>query len=410
MCIERSRTTTLDVSVDASGWGLPHPGCACDKDGRGRLLPSEGNPCEWHFAFESFATPERSKRICTLDVDFHEPYQGEQVELALGACQFFDLTFPQLTGLSWKGSETNHANHTFSRSPFTPTVRSLSFEGAWDGLFTQVNNLTSLTFVNYEDPIDVETLRLFMLNNQSLESLSLDIFCHEGSLTGPPANLPNLKSFSFHFCDTITSTVVHIPALQRLSSLQISSEGVPHAGGIVLAATGDGISLLVETVLRDVQEVWRGLTRDAQPTIRCVRLCGYSEDGRDGYWGSDGSAILPLLADAHTLEVGRDYLLLWYDEFLDDLKQFGPQLKTIRFELEEGTEPFEDRGDVYNRWGGKLLDQIEELVKYRFEDGHPFSVVERMVICETERESRLQNYVWRCFYGGRRLGQYVRPE
>jgi len=101
-------------------------------------------------------------------------------------------------------------------------------------------------------------------------------------------------------------------------------------------------------------------------------------------------------------------LSCWYRGFLNDLKQLGPQLKTIRFELEGNTEPFKDRADVYGGWGGEVLDKIEELVKYRFKHGCPFSAVERMVVSETEKEGRLQDYVWRCFYGDRGLGQYVR--
>ena len=116
------------------------------------------------------------------------------------------------------------------------------------------------------------------------------------------------------------------------------------------------------------------------------------------------------MADVHTLEVGHGYLPYWYWGFLDDLKQLGPQLKTIHFELEEGAEPFQDRADVYNRRGGRLLAQIKELVKYWFEHGRPFSAVERMVVGETERDGRLQDYVWRCFYGDRGLCQCVGPD
>ena len=123
----------------------------------------------------------------------------------------------------------------------------------------------------------------------------------------------------------------------------------------------------------------------------------------------DGHVVIPLLADAHTLEIGRDYLLWWYEGFLDDLKQLGPQLKTIRFEIPDGTGPFKDSHGLYDRWRGEVLDKVEDLVKYRFDHGRPFSVVERMVVDETERMRRQQDYVWRCFYGDRGLSQYVRP-
>jgi len=93
MCAERSQTTPLDVMVDASGWGLVHLGCTCDRDDRERLLPNERNPCEWHFPFEALATPEHSKRIRTLDVDFKVPYgreRGARVGQLLALC--FDFS------------------------------------------------------------------------------------------------------------------------------------------------------------------------------------------------------------------------------------------------------------------------------------------------------------------------------
>ena len=410
MCIERSQTTPLDVTVDANGWGLVRLGCTCDRDDRERLLPNERNPCEWHFASEALATPEHSKRIRSLVVGYRKPYYcGDMVELALRSCQFFALSFPQLITLGSDTEYSEHAKYTFSRSPFTPTIRSSSFNGLWRDPHTQANNLTSLTLEGCHDGINAEAFRLFILSNQSLESLSLDLYHFEGDINGPPVNLPNLKSLTLRFCPRSVTGIIRIPTLRHLSSLDISLEGISDVTEVILTATVDGFTILVHTTLRDVMGVWEDLTRDARPTIRHVRYCKYSE-GQD--WESDfnGSVVIPLLADAHTLEIGRDYLLWWYSGFLDDLKQLGPQLKTIRFEIPEDTEPFKDRADVYGRFRGKLLDQIEELVKYRFEQGRPFAVVERMVVAEAGRVDRMQDYVWRCFYGDRGLDQYIRPE
>ena len=409
MCVERSQTAPLDVTVNASGWGLVRLGCTCDRDHRERLLPNERNPCEWHFPFEALATPEHSKRIRTLVVDFRKPYYGNLVELALGSCEFFALSFPQLTTLGWDVGDSEHSKYTFSRSPFTPTIRFLSFNGPWRDFYTQASNLTSLTLAGCHHGIDAEAFRLFMLSNQSLESLSLDLYHCKGDINGPPVNLPDLKSLTLCFCPESVLKIIRVPSIQHLSSLDISLEGISTVTEVILTATVDGFTVLVKTTLRNVIGIWEGLTQDAQPTIRQVRYCNYSE-GQD--WESDfnGSVVIPLLADAHTLEIGRDYLLWWYSGFSDDLKQLGPQLKTIRFEIPEDTEPFKDRADVYGRCGGKLLDQIEELVKYRFEQGRPFSVVERMVVAEAGRVDRMQDYVWRCFYGDRGLDQYIRPE
>lgn len=188
MCLERSQGVALDVTVDACPWGRAHPGCTCDEDTRRKLLPNEYIPCEWHFTFESLATPEHSKRIRTLDIELagtlHRIPYAERTEFALGSCQFFALSFPQLTSLGWKTGETDHANHilqlTLHSHCTLPVLR-----GILGRLFTQVNNLTSLRFVQCEDDINVETFRLFMLNNQSLESLSLDVVNLEGNSKAP---------------------------------------------------------------------------------------------------------------------------------------------------------------------------------------------------------------------------------
>ena len=404
MCLERTHSATLDVTVNASGEGQVDLGCTCDKDKRGRFLPNEINPCERHFVFESLATPIHSKRIHVLNIDFHSPHDlppSETVELSLGSCRFFTLSFPQLTDLRWDGAWLNYTNHLFHNPPFTPTVCSLSFVGSWDGIFTQVNNLTSLAFKNLEDDICIETFRLFMLNNRSLESFSLDIMPFDGVTKGPPVDLINLKLFSVRLCPVVLSTVICVPALQRLSSLRISYEDVD-SEGVRLLATGDGITLDVVSFVNDIAVVWQDLVGHARPTIGHVYLHGCS---RICY----SSAAFLMLADARTLEVGRAYLPLWYDSFLGDLKQLGPQLKTIRFEVWEEMEPFGEGDYEDEMYGHESLDSIEELVKYRFEDGRPFSAVERLVVCESERSNRQQDYVWRCFYDDRKLGQYVRP-
>ena len=411
MCLKRSYPAALDVTVGAYEGGRVLPGCTCDKDRRGRLLPNEGNPCEWHFTFESLATSVHSKRIRTLSIDFRYTSFGRypslgRKKLLLGGCRFFSMSFPQLTNLEWKSAEMGDTIHLFSNPPFTPTVSSLSFEGSWDGLFTRVKNLTSFTFMNYEDTIHVETFRLFMSNNRSLESLSLHITYFEGNTKGPPVDLLHLKSFTLPFYSEPLSTIIRIPALQRLSSLRISYEGA--CEDLKLVATGDGITLSV-VVLDDIAEVWQSLVGYAQPTIGHVSFCDYPQGCKDCSGNIDGSTIIPLLADAHTLEVGRDYLKFWYRDFLDDLKQLGSQLKTIRFEVWEEVNPYR-WGDYRDEMSGHdLLDKIEELVRHRFEIGRPFSAVERMVVCESERSNRQQGYVWRCFYGDRKLGQYVQP-
>ena len=405
MCLERNQPVTLEVTVDASEQGRVHLRCTCDKDNRWRLLPNERNPCEWHFQFECLTQDGHSKRVEKLNIDFDGLWipPEHRKQLALGGCRFFTLSFPKLTSLGWEEEITEHGNYIFSTPPFPPALRSLSFKGTWDGSVTQVNNLISFTFGNY-DTINIETIRLFILNNRSLESLEFVDTYFEGTSKGPPVNLFNLKSFRVDSSPKIVSTIVRIPALQRLSSLQISVEEGDD-DGFTLHATGDGIKLSTKSNLRDVAEVWNDLTGYARPTIRHVRL---HDDVEGGHFGGAGSTALSLLLDAHTLEIGNGYFPFWYDEFLDDLKELGPQLKTIRFAIWDELEPFESKADEYQNWGGGgLLDDIEELVKYRCEQGRPFSAVERMVISKSERSNRQQDYVWRCFYGSRKLSQYV---
>jgi len=118
------------------------------------------------------------------------------------------------------------------------------------------------------------------------------------------------------------------------------------------------------------------------------------------------------MMDAQTLEVGFNYLTGWYSSFWEDLKQLGTQLKTIRFEVSGDMEPCPAYDCIHDDFDCAMWDTIEDLVKYRFNQGRPFSAVERLVVSEKgekERENRLQAYVWRCFYGIRKLGQYVRP-
>jgi hypothetical protein len=412
MCLERSQAVTLDVTVDASKQVRVHKGCTCDKDERERLLPNEKVPCEWHFIFESLATPEHPGRIRTLNIDFCGTYYYYAIhrvgttELALGACRFFSLSFPQLTTLGWADPGADDVGYIFSNSPFTPTLRRLSLSGYWEGVLVQLSNLTSFTFAYDDDCISAEAFRLFMSNNRSLESLSLDVLGFEDDSKGPPIDLLNLKSFSVSSCSHILSTIIRVPALQYLSSLRITLDG--SVEGFILNATGDGITLSVETTLRNTAGAWQDLAGYARPAIRHVRFCDYPGNARSYGSDSGGRVVIPLLADAHTLEVGRDYLPFFYTGFLDDLKQLGPQLKIIRFEVWQEMEPSR-YDDEYRLWGSDVLDQIEDLVKYRFEQGRPFSVVERMVVSENERSNRLQDHVWRSFYGSRKLSQYVLP-
>ena len=404
MCLERSLPAPLEVKVDASEVGRNHPSCTCDEDRRERLLPDETDPCPLHFVFEALAESRHSKRIRMLNISFCEtgiPLRSS-VELVLGSCRFFTLPLLQLTSLDWNNEATPYANHLFSVPPFPPTLRSLSFKGSWHGQLTQVNNLTAFA-LDCDLALNAETFRTFMLNNQSLEKLSLHSFKFKGSPNGLPVHLSNLKSFSVRFPPKNLSSLVRVPDLQRLSSLCISEDNAED--WFTFRATGGGLVFSVESSLADIVGDWQDLTKHARPIIRHIRLQYYPEYGVPG--GRGGGAVISLFTDAHTLEVGYPYTTCFYNGFLDDLKQVGPRLKTIRFELPAETEPFQGTVE-YECWDGGMLDDIEDLVRRRFEQGQAFSSVERMVVSESERTNRVQDYIWRCFYG--RLERYVQPE
>ena len=404
-CLERSHPAPLDVTVDAGEVARACPGCTCDRDNRRRLLPNEMSPCEWHFQFESLVEPKHSDRIRGLAIDLDGGWTPVKRErLALGSCQFFTSSFPRLATLRWTNEETDHANYLFTTPPFPPTLRSLTYVGTWSTFFASVNNLTSFVFESDCGPggTSVEAVRLFMLNNQSLESLEFKYVDFEGDPKGPPVHLPNLKSLSIGIAYKELSTIIRVPALSRLSSLRISSQ--QHGSLYTLHATGDGITFFAKCLAREFTETWEDFTGYARPTIHHVRL----EDGPEVDSCGDHVTLLSLLSDVHTLEIGDCYFPFWYPGFMCDLKQLGPQLKIIRFAISDELEPFKGSNE-YGDWGGFFLDRIEELVKYRFEQGRPFSAVERMVVNRSERTNRQEDYVWRCFYGSHELSQYVRP-
>jgi len=315
--------------------------------------------------------------------------------LALGSCRFFTSTFPRLVDLEW-WSEGTHADYLFSTPPFVPPLRSLTYWGDWNSLVRQVNNLTFFSFFHKgTSQVSTEAFRLLMHNNSSLESLVLKGVDLKGNSKGPPVHLLNLKSLTVSSPSRKLSTVIRIPALQRLSSLQISSK----YGAYRLFAEGDDVTLTIKGS-NDIED-WENLTGYAKPVIRHIRLYDRPIPAGTAMVENTNNVAASLLANAQILEVGYTYLRGSYHGLWDDLKQLT-HLKTIRFEV------LNDRCLDYctdlecSRWNA-----IEDLVKYQFRKGRPFSVVERLVTSNSERENRLQAYMWRWFYGTHKLARYV---
>lgn len=373
------------------------------------------DPCEWHFQFESLADTKHPHRIRALDIDFGGTWWGpeeeraEKIRLELGSCRFFTSSFPQLTTLTWSDEGAEYASHLFSTSPFTPTLRSLSYAGPWDGMVAPVNNLTSLVIEgNGSDMTPMEDVRLLLLNNRLLESLGLGFVIFKDNSTGPPVLLSNLKSLNVGFADDRLSTIIRVPALQYLSSLRIGSDD---AESYTLYATGDGIVFSAKCSPGDLAETWEDYTGYyASPTIHHIRLED-SEPIRDYGFEIEynDSTFISVLSDAHTLEIGNGYFPCWYDTFLDDLKKLGPQLKTIRFAIPDELESFRGDGDGNWQQDSGLLNNIEDLVRYRFNQGRPLATVERMVTSKDERRNGEQGWTWKRFYNGRQLSEFVQP-
>ena len=268
----------------------------------------------------------------------------------------------------------------------------------------ELNNLTSFAYWGNRAVINAENFRAFFLNNQSLETLSLKGTRFEGSSDGPPVILSNLKSLTVDDPDRTLPTIFHVPALQRLSSLSIYPQKGFDFYWATFRATGDGITFIVEDLFDEILGIWKNLTGYARPTIEHVRLDNPDKVAVD-IDGADG--MITLLMDAHTLEIGLGYVPDFYPDFWDDLKELGPQLKTIRFEISEEPEAHDYEHEA---WCRALPENIQELVTHRFEQGRPFSAIERMVVSESERVNQQQDFVWRMFYNDYFLDEYVRRE
>ena len=414
MCLKRSRPLPLEVTVGTSNQQWVYTGCTCDEGERpGRFLPNKQTPCEWHFSFEPLTHSDNSKRIQVLNVNSSSGRFLQVPELE--SSWVFDLPLPRVTTPTWKNGETREAECLFSTPHALPNLQSVTIEGSWNHSLIYVNNLTSFTIKNLAWLLDAEKLRLFLLNNRSLESLEISTEI-ESITRGPPVDLLNLKSLCID-CDRSPwglswdlSPVLRVPALQRLSALQIFLED--ELGGLhTLRATGDGISLSMKSKAPNVASNWQRLTEYARPTIHHV--CVYDKQPANTVpYDYISAPITALMVDAHTVEIGLTYS--WYrdGEFWAELKRLGSQLKTVRFEVSEKVEPF--RGSNYSDSESEspfcvnhILEKVEDLVKCRFREGRPLSTVERMVTSEDKRVNQLQDDVWTRFFSGRDIWKHL---
>jgi hypothetical protein len=411
MCLKRSGDLPLDVRVVVWDPARNRDGCTCDKDAQGRLLPNGANPCEWHFVFEALAETKYTSRITALDCDFEAFHDAvppsANTPITLGSCSFFASSFPQLTDLAWNHNYGDRYGQLLQHQSFPRILRSLDFEGPWCDPIPQIRGLTSLTLHREYSP---EAMRVFLLENQSLESLSLTLsYDHAATSAGPPVKLPKLRFLGLEpeGPESWFPNYLHIPEISSLTSLQVFIIHDKYWPRLYVsrATGGSGFTFFLKCEGWAIEKTWETLTGHARPTIRHI----YVGDGTT-WTNRGGKYVIPLL-DAHTLEVELIYTHTsgWnYDTFWNRVKQAGPQLKTIRFEVSENMDPLHSRMDDPDL-DNLVFSGIEGLVKYRFERGRPFAVVERLVVSEDERVNRLQAHAWNSFYNSRGIGRYVVP-
>lgn len=433
----------LEVTVDINDKLRVPKGCSCKNDGWGKLLPNQQSPCEWHFSFELLAQPSVAERITLLRISsssqvltppsisrsftesswfhfsslyFHPSFSASAFQysswtpkLELTKCQFFLSTFQRLTTLVWDDEATKYARLFFSAPDALPELKSVTFEGRWHESLSlsRVANLTSFTIKRYLYTLNAEEFRLFLSNNTSLVSLeaSIDI---RGHTEGDPVVLPNLKSLSVDCDPEALSTILQVPAFQRLSTIWVSTKD-GRDDLYTIHATGEEVSLSAEAKALKVQDGWRSLTGHAKPTIHRVRVHDTHPEifpSRDSW-----KEFTPLMADARTVDLGLTYLAVWEDGLWDELKQLR-ELRVIRFEILEEMNPFgepcdpdEDLGDLNLLW-----DKIADLAEQRFRNGQPLQAVERIVVSEDEEIDRLQDVLWERFLEGRGVRNYFAPE
>ena len=410
-CLERSHAAPLEVTVDARSYGPAHQSCTCVKGEVLELIHNKADPCERHFVFESLVDPRHSGRIHTLNVVLDDGmFVSDEglVSLELNNCRFFQLRHLQLTNLEWEDLGQQWDSFLPYSGFFPPTLRSLSFRGFYGhDKLTNVKNLTSLTFDNDAEKMNAEGFRTFMLNNQSLETLSLGCIKLEGGPDGPPVTLSKLKSFSIYYSEVYSegtiSAIFRVPALQRLSSLSaFMTTEEDNRVWLTLCATGEDIMFTLKCDPECIQEAWQDLVEYAEPIIQRVRLEHWEGDDFNSVWS------IIWFAGAHTLEICRSLPCPSHGFWWRHMRQLGPQLKNIRFEmpLPEETGLFQDNDPRVEM----LFQAIEDLVVDSFKQGRPFSSVERMAVGESEQVKRQQGLIWRRFYDGRHLDQYILHE
>lgn len=297
-CLERSNPVPLEVTVDIRNLGLLY--LFFHNERPPMLITDAQKSSERDVTPETHVKEDHWERIRTLNL---------RLDKNLGP-----QTFPMSLDLPW------------FPLPFPPT--SFPPHRFWSLELVMINTLTSFTF-SYPYTIPTEMFRTFILNNKSLEGLSVDKIALIGRrLDQPPVILPNLKSLSLVHPTRAFSALIHVPALQRLSSLLVTVTG---NGNFNLYATGDEIvfNVACKPSGYNVANTWMRFTKRANPTIRRVRL---ENPGYSKYPGHETAGMVSkIFKDAHILEIGSGFTPDLFPMLWNDLKKLRSQLSTIRF-------------------------------------------------------------------------------
>ena len=444
MCLECSQGQPLEVTVDVNDKLWVPSGCGCKNNGYGKLLPNEQSPCEWHFSFELLAQPSVSERIRVLRItsssqvhipscisesriemlriDFPSllthPSISERIPpnyswspvLDLNKCRFFRSTFQQLATLIWKDDATDYSRLLFSTPGSLPELKSIAFNGRWQKSLplSQIKNLTSSTIKSNLYTLTADEFRSFLSNNLSLVSLEVSAVIR-GQTDGDPVVLPNLKSLSVDCDPKALSSILQVPAFQHFSTLRVSLEN-GRDDLYTLRAAGEDVLLCAKSKALKVREDWQHLTGHSKPTIR--RVCVY-DDRLEVLPSPNNSCteITALMENAHTVHIGLTYSGGWDSRFWDELKLLG-ELSVIRFEVSEEMIPYgepldpdDDLSDLDLLW-----DRIADLAEHRFKERRPLRAVERMVVSKDGEIDRLQDVLWRRFFDGKNIKNYLCAE
>jgi len=353
-CLERSRELPLAVRLDLKHGDYDHyPDCTCiRRDWSSGAWINERHPCRYHTAILPLLEVNHLKRIRTLDVhltlldDNGEGDPDERFQNVLDDFRLFVLPLPVLETLNFR---VDHAfddvdtHLEFSELLFfwgfapPPALRHLALHSCYGGPVRTIRNLTSFELAGDPDSfgpiiLDQRTFLPFISGNPSLVSLSLSHceFPDRAQLSRVVhIELPELKTLRLIGIYGLSSfsCLVHVPALEGLSSLRILGRSDPSnhcfANFIVHAESGDGFRLSFDAPdCRDMAFVWLGVTDGTDPSPAFVRF----ERREPGRAQEERMGISPLVlfSGARVLEISASFASPWYRDFWGDIEKVGP--------------------------------------------------------------------------------------